>query len=226
MNWAIDRQKMAKHLRNNLITPGKYGLLPPGLKAFDTTGLRYGYDPDMAMHLLAKAGYPNGNGLPTLRLYTTSDYLDLFKFLQYQYAEIGINIEIEVTPYATLKELKAQGKVNFFRASWIADYPDGENYLSLFCSWNFAPSGPNYTRFANTRYDSLYLLSQEVIHDSVRFALYREMNTIIMEEAPIIILYYDQVVRLVSNNVKGLGINPLNMLDLRKVRINHQWTEN
>ena len=124
-----------------------------------------------------------------------------------------------VVPYAALKEIKAQSKASFFRASWIADYPDEENYLALFCSWNFAPAGPNYTHYSNSRYDSLYKITQGVIDDSARSIVYREMNQIIMEDAPVVVLYYDQVVRLISKKVRDLGINPLNMLDLRKVQI-------
>jgi peptide/nickel transport system substrate-binding protein len=219
MSWGVDRVKLVKYLRNNLVTPGNYGILPPGLRAFDTTGYKYSYDPDRSRQLLDLAGFPMGKGLPPMSLYTTSDYLDIFKFLQYQYAEIGIHVNIEVTPYATLKELKAQSKVNFFRASWIADYPDEENYLALFCSWNFAPSGPNYTHFSHPEYDRLYQLSVQTMEDSLRLDCYRQMNNIIMEEAPVIILYYDQVVRLISKRVKDLGINSLNMLDLRNVKI-------
>jgi oligopeptide transport system substrate-binding protein len=218
MNYAIDRKKMVMHLRNNLLTPAFYGILPPGLKAYDTTGICYDYDPVKARQLLSEAGFPSGKGLPAISLYTTSDYLDLFKFLQYQYQEVGIKVNIEVTPYATLKELKAQAKVSFFRASWIADYPDEENYLSLFCSWNFAPAGPNYTHFSSPEYDRIYRESQVTPDDSVRLACYKRMNQIIMEEVPVVILYYDKVVRLVSNNVEGLGINPLNMLNLTKVK--------
>lgn len=219
MNWGIDRTRMAKHLRNNLVLPGDYGIIPPGLSAFDSTGHRYRYDPARARKLLEQEGYPQGEGLPELSLFTTAEYLDIFKFLQYQWEEIGIKVRIEVTPYATLKELKAQSKVTFFRASWIADYPDEENYLSLFCSWNFTPAGPNYTHFSSTDYDRLYQLSLRTPDDSTRMAYYARMNEIIQEESPVIILYYDQVVRLVSNRIRDLGINPLNMLSLKTARV-------
>lgn len=218
MNYAIDREKMVMHLRNNLLTPAFFGILPPGFPSYDTTGPRYDYDPVKARQLLADAGFPAGKGLPEISLYTTSDYVDLFKFLQYQFQEAGIRIRIEVTPYATLKELKAQNKVSLFRASWIADYPDEENYLALFCTWNFSPSGPNYTHFSHPVFDRLYLESQHAPDDSVRRECYREMNRIIMEEAPVVMLYYDKVVRLVSKEIEGLGINPMNMLHLSRVR--------
>ena len=70
--------------------------------------------------------------------------------------KIGIKIIIDVIPGSALKQAKANGKLNFFRASWIADYPDAENYLSLFYSKNFAPNGPNYTHFFDQNYDKLY----------------------------------------------------------------------
>jgi peptide/nickel transport system substrate-binding protein len=109
--------------------------------------------------------------------------------------------------------------LDFFRGSWIADYPDAENYLSLFYSKNFAPNGPNYTHFSNAHFDKLYEKSQSIVNDSMRSLLYRQMDSIIMFEAPVIVLYYDQVVRLVQNNIEGLGNNPMNLLSLKKVKI-------
>jgi peptide/nickel transport system substrate-binding protein len=143
--------------------------------------------------------------------------VDICKFIQSQLADIGISIRIDVIPSATMRELKAQAKLPFFRASWIADYPDEENYLSLFCSRNFCPAGPNYTHFSNPEFDRLYDLSLNEESDSMRMAYYRQMNRIITSEAPVITLYYDQVLRFVRKNVTGLGINPTNLLTLKNV---------
>ena len=63
--------------------------------------------------------------------------------------KLGLNIIVDVIPASSLKDLKANGQLAFFRASWVADYPDAENYLSLYYSENFAPNGPNYTHFKN-----------------------------------------------------------------------------
>lgn len=112
----------------------------------------------------------------------------------------------------------AHAKIPFFRASWIADYPDAENYLSLFYSPNFCPNGPNYTRFSSPEFDKLYRKSVKEKSDSLRHRIYATMNSIVMEEAPVVILYYDQVFRFVHKNVKGLGSNPLNLLNLKKVK--------
>jgi len=219
INYGFDRVKMMRYLRNNIGTPGIYGIIPPGMPSFDSmTMAGYGYHPDSTRLLLAQAGYPGGENMPEITLSTTSDYLDLCKYIQHELAELGFDIRIDVNPPATLKELKAQAKLPFFRASWIADYPDAENYLSLFYSKNFCPGGPNYCHFANAEYDALFEKSLYETNDSIRFQYDRRMNRIMMDEAPVVILYYDQVMRFTGKNIHGLGINPVNLLSLKRVR--------
>ena len=218
VNYAFDRVKMIEFLRNNIGTPGTGGIIPNGMPSFDPGRISYQYDPDRARQLLKEAGYPNGNGLPEITLSTTSDYLDICKYIQRQVEEIGMTLKIDIVQPAALKEMKAQAKVSFFRASWIADYPDEENYLSLFYSRNFCPKGPNYTHFSNKGFDILYEKSMNTTADSVRHQYYRQMDEIIMQEAPVVILYYDQVLRFVQKGIEGLGSDPMNMLSLKRVR--------
>jgi oligopeptide transport system substrate-binding protein len=218
INYAFDRRKMIRFLRNNIGTPGIYGITPIGLPSFDSTRHYYNYDPQKARKLLSEAGYPGGRGLPAITLTSTSDYLDICKYIQFQVAEIGIEMKIETSPPAAVKEMKAQGKLPFFRASWIADYPDAENYLSLFYSRNFCPQGPNYTHFSNKEYDQLFEKSLSEVNDSLRYCYYRQMEEIMMNEAPVVVLYYDQVLRFVGKNVSGIGINPMNLLTLKRAR--------
>jgi peptide/nickel transport system substrate-binding protein len=218
INYGFDREKMLRYLRNNIGYPGVHGIIPPGLPAFDTSLVAYSYDPEKARQLVRAAGYERTELVPEITLHTTAEYVDLFKYLQHQLGEIGLKVTIEVNPAATLMQLKAHSKINFFRASWIADYPDEENYLSLFTSDNFAPAGPNYTHYSNRLYDSLYEKSQQAIHAEERTALYRQMNRVMIGEAPVVILYYDQVLRFTAKNVEGLGSNPLNLLKLKSVK--------
>ncbi len=142
INHGFDREKMIRYLRNNIGYPGIYGIIPPGLPAFDSSLTAYDYNPAKARQLIREAGYENPEEIPEITLHTTAEYVDLFKYLQHQLEEIGLKIKIEVNPAATLMQMKAYSKINFFRASWIADYPDEENYLSLFTGKNFAPAGP------------------------------------------------------------------------------------
>ncbi len=218
INFGFDRIKMIRYLRNNIGVPGIYGIIPTGMPSFDSSEVIYDYQPDKALKLLSDAGYPNGAGLPEITLSTNSSYLDLCEFIQHQLSEIGIKIKIDVNPPATLREIIAKSKTPFFRASWIADYPDAENYLALFYSKNFSPQGPNYTHFSNIEYDGLYEKSLSEINDSVRYSYYKKMNLLIMNEAPVVILYYDQVLRFVQKNINGLGSNPMNLIHLKFVK--------
>jgi len=127
-------------------------------------------------------------------------------------------VAIEVMPNSALRQGMATGKVDFFRGSWIADYPDAENYFSLFYSKNFAPNGPNYTHFKSEVYDDLYEKSFLETDDEERFELYQKMDSIIIAEAPVIPLFYDKAVRFAGKNVANLGVNPLNLLQLKRVR--------
>ena len=123
-------------------------------------------------------------------------------------------------PASALKTAKANGKLDFFRASWVADYPDAENYLSLFYSENYAPNGPNYTHFKNDTYDQLYKQSLSVSDNKKRLELYNQMDQMIIDDASVVVLFYDEVLRFTQKNVSGLGINPTNLLELKKVRKN------
>jgi peptide/nickel transport system substrate-binding protein len=218
INHGFDREKMIRYLRNNIGYPGVYGIIPPGLPAFDSSLVAYGYDPAKARQLIIEAGYQDPDKIPEITLHTTAEYVDLFKYLQHQLEEIGLKIRIEVNPAATLMQMKAFSKINFFRASWIADYPDEENYLSLFTCANLAPSGPNYSRFQSRIYDSLYNKSQTTSLYEDRVGIYKKMNQVMMDEAPVVILYYDQVLRFSQKNIYDLGTNPLNLLSLKRVK--------
>lgn len=219
INYGFDRVKMMRYLRNNIGIAGTAGFVPAGIPWFDQKLVEgYHYDPDKAMQLLGKAGFPGGKGLPPITLTTNASYLDLCRFIQSQLGEIGINVKIDVTPPATLREMIAQSKVSFFRGSWIADYPDAENYLSLFYTPNFCPAGPNYTHFSSAEFDESYQESMHETNDSLRGLKYIQMDRMLIEDAPVVVLYYDEVLRFSRKNISGLGSNPLNLLNLKQVK--------
>ncbi len=220
LNLCFDRNKMIRFLRNNIGTPGHGGIIPKGMPGYDPEKVFYSYDPDKARDLLAEAGFPGGKGLPPITLISTPDYLDICKYIQHEASLVGIELRIEINPPAAVKEMRAQARVPFFRASWIADYPDAENYLSLFYSPNFCPRGPNYTRFSDERFDRLFEQSLSVKDDPVRYAMYRAMEEIVMSDSPVVILYYDVVLRFIQPGVEGIGSNPMNLLSLKRVSKN------
>ncbi len=219
INYAIDKQKMIKYLRNSMGTQGIAGFIPAGMPGFDA-GLVHGYtyNPEKARQLLKQAGYPDGKGLPEITLHTTVGYRSLIEYVQGQLERVGIKTNVEITQGASLRELISKNGVNFFYGSWIADYPDGENYLSVFYSKNRIPYGPNYTGFNNKQFDTLFVRAYQEPDDQKRFALYRQMDNIIMEQSPVVILFYDKRVNLYQNNISGYSINAQNLLVLKRVK--------
>jgi peptide/nickel transport system substrate-binding protein len=218
LNYCFNREKMMRYLRNNIGKPATAGMIPRGLPAFDSAAVAgYSYQPAKAAALLAEAGYPKGQGLPEITLQTNSSYLDLCEYLQSEAQKVGIPLKVEVSPPSTLRQGIATSKVPFFRASWIGDYPDAENYLSLFYSKNWAPNGPNYTHFKNAVFDSLYEVATQTLNEKDRLKLYQKMDALVMQEAPVIPLYYDEVLRFYPKNVHNLGGNALNLLELKAV---------
>lgn len=219
INYAIDKQKMIRYLNNSIGTPGHAGFVPLAMPGFDSTNVKgYSYDLAKARQLLIEAGFPAGKNMPVITLNTTTTYRDLIEFVQSELQKVGIPTRVEVHQGSSLRELISKNNVNFFRASWIADYPDAENYLSVFYSKNFVPAGPNYTHFSDKRFDELFERSYYVTDDSVRYHLYQKMDSLVMAEAPVVILYYDQLTKLYQNNISGLGNNALNLLNLKRVK--------
>ena len=216
INIGFDKEKMIRYLRNGVGIPANGGIIPVGLPGYKKSNVNE-YNPEVAKSYVNrfKELYRKN---PSLTLTTTSNYLDLCEFIQKELEKIGIEIKIDVVPGSSLKQAKANGRVDFFRASWIADYPDAENYLSLFYSKNFAPDGPNYTHFNDSIFDKLYENSISITDKEITKQSYSKMDSIITSKAVIVPLFYDEVIRFVSKDVIGMKINPTNLLDLRKVR--------
>lgn len=215
INYGFDRRKMLTYLRNGIGAAAEQGFIPQGLPSFIAEQKGYSYQEDSVISCLKRAGFPDGQGLAEIVLSTTAQYLDICEYLQSSLAQFGIRIKIEVNQAATNNELIATGKLAFFRKSWVADYPDAENYLSLFKSSNYAPSGPNYTHYSNPQYDQWYDQAMQLTNDSLRYILYRKMDSCIIADAPVVPLFYDRVVRFSHPNVSDIGLNPMNHLVLK-----------
>lgn len=217
INYGFDRNQMVTYLRNGMGVPAIHGFIPKGLPGYaEIPGYTYNFE--VAKELVEKYKNETGNNRPQITIGTTGSYLDLVEYVQRELEKIGIAVKIDVVPPSTLRQMRSSGELDIFRASWIADYPDAENYLSLFYSPNFSPNGPNYMHFKNAVYDSIYEKSLSISNIDERKHLYQKMDSIIVEEAPVVPLFYDMAVRFVNKKVNGLGINPQNFLVLKRVK--------
>src|SRR5436190_2306010 len=202
INYGFDRRKMVLYLRNSIGTAAESGFVPAGLPSFDSTVVRgYTYDPGKSKQLLREAGFANGNGLPEITLYTIPIYADIAVYISRQLQELGIKVQVEVVQKARLLQMTSSSQALFFRGSWIADYPDAENYLSVFYSKNPAP--PNYTRYKNPAFDALFEKALLEENDSLRMKLYQQADQLMIDDAPVVPLWYDKVIRLVQTNVRS-----------------------
>jgi len=233
LSLAINREKLVRYLRGGIGIPAFGGLIPPGLpgsidpsskpiSAYSTGSAQHDKQPtpaeavEQARQILKEKGYINGSIRFTLA--TNPSYMDMAVFVQDQLAQIGVVVDLEASPGPTLRQMINKGERGVFRGSWIADYPDAENYLALGYSGYAAPNGPNYTRFAHPQYDAWYEQALETTDEHLRYRLYERMDSMLLAETPFIVLYYDQTLRLEQKYVHGLPAHPLDLLDLRRVR--------
>lgn len=217
INYAIDRKKIITYYKNGIGIHATGGFTPPGIAGFDNVmNYGYNYDPQKAVSLLRQAGFPDGKGLQMLTIMTPENYADIVNFVATQLQEVGIPAKIEIMQPNILKQQMARSQAVFFRAQWIADYPDAETYLAFFNSTFPAP--PNYTRYANKRFDQLYDDAMNM-PDSLRWIAYRQMDSLAISDAPLVPLFYDQLTHFTQNKIHGFSSNPMNLIDIKRVYI-------
>ena len=218
INYGFDRRKMMMYIRNSIGTPAESGFIPAGFPSFDSSKVKgYHYDPAKALELLKEAGFPGGKGLEPIKLLTVPVYGDLASYIANELGKIGITINVEIIQKSLLLEQTSKSEALFFRGSWIGDYPDAENFLSVFYGKNPAP--PNYTRYKNPLFDKLYEDALAEKDDSLRYIIYRKADQLMINDAPVVPLWYDMVIWLVQPNVKNFTPNSLNLLELRRVKL-------
>jgi peptide/nickel transport system substrate-binding protein len=217
INYGFDRKKMMIYLRNGIGNPANGGFIPKGLPGHNTT-IGFTYQPEKAKQLVEQFKKESGITNPEITLVTSSNYLSFCEFIQRELEKTGLTINVDVMPESTLRSARSNGKVDMFRSSWVADYLDAENYLSIFYSKNFAPDGSNYFHYKSALVDSLYNKAFTITDIEKRKHLYTTIDSLAMQKTIMVPLYYDEVIRFTRKNVKGLGTNPINLLDLRYVR--------
>ena len=223
LHHGTDRITLVRALRRGIGYPAFGGLVPPGLPGFDSSKLESSplhhdpYDKQLALKYLNEAGYGPDRPLP-LPLETNPSYADIAQYLQSQWAALGIQVQIRISQGPTLRQMISGQEAAMFRASWIADYPDAENYLALGYGPYSVPNGPNYTCYRNPDYDRLYLQSLQESNPIERVLLYRQMDSLMQMDRPYLALYYDQMQHVLQNGWTGWYVSPLNLPDFRYLR--------
>ena len=210
INWAIDRDAINRTVRQNRHVQAQ-GVLPPGMPGYNPALEGYVYNPTRAKKLLAEAGYPDGKNLPTLELWSSvisPTALAEHKAIQKDLQRIGIAVELHTTE--SWKQFKTEilGKRPgaMYRSAWHADFPDPDNYLfTLFHS----QSANNHAHYRNPEVDRLLEQAQREIDYLKRLHVYRQIEALIMADAPSVNLVYYAFEHLFQPYVRGIEINAL-----------------
>jgi peptide/nickel transport system substrate-binding protein len=227
-SYAIDRNRIIDEiLKGEAYGPGVNGISPPSFKGYDITKIKgYDYDPEMAKKLLAEAGYPNGKGFPTVKLELNSGGARnsnvAFEIQKQLMDVLGVNIDLEVVPLSQKLDDATFGRAEIFRSAWIADYPSPENFLWTLYGGSVPdapekPSYPNTPRYKNPEYDKLFEEGKSAKTKETAYEQFLKAEQIMMDDAPIMVLWYDENYRLVQSRVKNFFLNPMRIRDLSEV---------
>lgn len=228
INYGIDRERIARYVLKGLGFPAENGPIPPTTPGF--TGVKgYTYDQEKALALLDSAGYPNGQGLGpfTLQLGNNQKTLKVAEAVQEDLKKLGLQMEIKSVDFATHLRTADEGKIPFWRTSWLADYPHAENFMANFYSPYFKPSGPNRARYHNRTVDSLYRAAlQPGLSREEWSAIYGQAERIVLDDAPWVFLYYSAIRQLTQPWITGYTVDPLQRINLLRVRKDFSGKEN
>ena len=228
ISYAIDREKILNYvLHKEGFKAGIHGLTPPSFRDYDVEQIKgYTLKPDSARYYMNKAGYPNGKGFPTIALdlnpegnRNTSVANELKKQLKDQ---LNINLELNTIPHAHITEKCRTGNYNLIRLSWIADFPSPEAFMWMFHS-KYVPDGlgkssyPNVSRYKNPRFDEYYEKALKAPSKEEAYQNFLKAEQIMMADAPILVLWYDEAYRLLHPHVKNFPNNPMQYRDFSEV---------
>lgn len=225
--YAIDRQKIVDFTVKGAGIPGVHGIVPPAFAAYDAKSIKgYTFDPNKARTLLKEAGYPDGKGLEAVTLQINSGGTrneQIAEAIQKMLKE-NLNVTVNITkmPFAQHLENVEAAKIGFWRAGWIADYPDPENFLTLLWS-NHLPADPkastylNTFRYKNATYDQLFEQALKTVDEAERNALFLKAEQQAIDDAALLPIYYSKDQRLLQSNVRNFPQNAMEYRNLRDV---------
>lgn len=225
-NMAVDRKSIIDNWLEGEGWPATNGFVPrmKGYPSSDVKG--HSYDVEKAKALMASAGYPNGKGFPTLSLYVNalaeSGGHKLAKAVASSLKEnLGVNVKIELVSYEDREKLILDATAIFWRAGWVADYPDPENFLNLFYSGNIGENSStiNPFKYKNPEFDAMFEKALAETDDEKRMNLFAQCDQIIIDDAAVMPLVTDDFVTMVNLKVRKFVTNEVEQLDFSRIFI-------
>ena len=226
LNFAIDRESIIKLVLNGRAQAAN-GVLTPGIPGHDPLLSGYFYDLPRAKKLLAEAGYPDGKGFHVITLHVDDSHQvqqdRVGDFIVANLKDLGIECRIETADFEKHLDKITNGEAPFFRLGWTIDYPDPDGFLfTLFHSSNIN-NGYNYCRYSNPDVDKLLDEARNETELVIRVPIYERAEKIIVDDAPMVFMYFYTLNILPQSNVHGLKVGAMGECALQYRRI---WLEN
>lgn len=239
LSLALNREEIVNGvLHGEAFLPGYYGITPPIFDGLDTAYIGevgYRYDPERARQLLAEAGYANGNGFPAIQLKVNTggamNYRVASEISKQWMKELGIVVDIDQSMNLTEKiEAEEAGEGDIFRNAWIAEIPDPESFLVVGYAGGDGMtlpdgySGPNTMPYVSATFDSLFMAGVTGATFEDRYSAFAEAERIMLQDCPIIVLWYTDNFKILDANVWNFKDNAMNYIDLSTVFIKERTT--
>jgi len=220
--YALNTNTIVRDITKRGSVPAK-GVLPPGVAGFNPELRGYTHDVQRARDLLEQAGYPGGKGIPPIEIWTVSKAESVQKELQaYQryLGEIGIELIPKVAKnWAEFVKRINEKKAPMYYAAWYADYPDPDNFLYVLFH---SQSKTNRMGYRNTEVDELLEKARRETDYMGRVELYREIEKMVLREAPIVCQHVNSFNYLFQPWVKGVEVS---FLGAAYIPFNRVWVD-
>ena len=207
ISYAFDRDALLK-LVNGQGKPATE-FIPPGVLGYSGDDMTHGKDVEKAKELLAEAGYPNG--LETqMFAWNVAPFSALAPQMQQDLKAIGITVDLQTLAPNTFAELAGSGKAPLALTFWVADYPEGSDFLQALMSCATAvPQGHNYAYYCNEKMDASVQEALAATDPDVATEKYTEASELMLSENPVVPLYFGTKTEIHGPTVGGYFPQPI-----------------
>lgn len=224
-SFAVDRDKIVRFvLKGQPYGPGTHGIVPPAFGRYPIESVKgFAFDPERARDEMSQAGYPDGKGFPevVMHVYPDPRLLQVAEAVQNMLSTtLHITVKLQVLQFAQLMESAEAGTLNLWGTRWYGDYPDPENFLNLWYGslvppTDAVPSYPNDTRYNGATFNAAFGRALATADEQRRNAAYAEAEQAALNDAPCIILFYEEHYRLLQPYVRDTWLDAMARVDLK-----------